>query len=199
MAGRIFGIGLNKTGTISLHEALKVLGYRSLHFGGQQAQWAVSRAKEEGKPLLSYIAGDFDAFSDIGLLTANFDVADRQYPGSKFILTVRRFEDWLDSRRRHVEKNQLAKAAGGYDGTFLNVDLEGWTAEFHRHHTCVERHFANRPNDLLVLDITAGQGWEPLCGFLGRPIPNAAFPWRNRYSPWRNPPTNLAVPPSAAN
>ena len=30
---KVFGIGLNKTGTISLHHALEQLGYRSLHWG----------------------------------------------------------------------------------------------------------------------------------------------------------------------
>ena len=30
----VFGIGLNKTGTTSLHEALTILGYESLHWGG---------------------------------------------------------------------------------------------------------------------------------------------------------------------
>jgi Sulfotransferase domain len=185
---KIFCIGLNKTGTISLHEALTVLGYRSLHWGGPEAFRAVTRAKGEGKPLLTYL-GDFDAFSDIGSLTANFDVADRDYPDSKFILTVRRLEDWLDSRRRHVEKNQWRHAAGQYDGTFLEVDFEAWTAEYHEHHSRVERHFIDRPNDLLRLDITAGDGWEPLCRFLGRPVPDIAFPWKNRYRPLPAPST----------
>ena len=36
---------------------------------------------------------------------------DRQYPGSKFILTVRDLDDWLDSRRRHVETNIERHAA----------------------------------------------------------------------------------------
>jgi Sulfotransferase domain len=31
---KVFGIGLNKSGTSSLHEALTLLGYNSLHHGG---------------------------------------------------------------------------------------------------------------------------------------------------------------------
>ena len=46
-------------------------------------------------------------------------------------------------------------------------------------------YFANRPEDLLVLDVTAGDGWEPLCQFLGMPVPERPFPWENRYQPWR--------------
>jgi hypothetical protein len=26
------------------------------------------------------------------------------------------------------------------------------------------------------MDITAGDGWEKLCGFLGMPVPDAPFP-----------------------
>ena len=51
---KIFCIGLNKTGTISLHEALEGLGFNSLHWGGQPSRQAVERAIAEGVPLLSY-------------------------------------------------------------------------------------------------------------------------------------------------
>ena len=36
------------------------------------------------------------------------------------------------------------------------------------------------PHDrLLVMDIIAGDGWDKLCPFLGKPVPEAAFPHRN--------------------
>ena len=111
---KIFCIGLNKTGTRSLSDALEILGYRSLHWGGSdqatalrrgpEIRVAVERALEEGRPLLEDI-DDVDAYSDLLALSTNFDVLDRQYPGSKFILTVRDLDEWLDSRRRHVETN----------------------------------------------------------------------------------------------
>ena len=41
-------------------------------------------------------------------------------------------------------------------------------------------HFGARlGRDLLVLGLGAGQGWPELCAFLGRPIPEAAFPHLN--------------------
>jgi Sulfotransferase domain len=184
---KIFCIGLNKTGTVSLHEALVILGYRSLHWGGPETRRAVRRALEEGKPLLTYVGEEFEVFSDLEDITYNFDLADRQYPGSKFILTTRALDDWLASRRRHVEWNQQQRARGAYQGTWLEVDIESWAANYREHDASVHAYFADRPDDLLVMDITAGAGWKPLCEFLGHQIPAVPFPWRNRYGTWREP------------
>jgi hypothetical protein len=177
----VFGIGLNKTGTRSLHEALEALGYTPLHWGGPASRLAVERAEAEDVPLLTHLPGH-DAFSDILALAIRFDVLDQQYPGSRFVLTTRSLEGWLESRRRHVERNQRDAAEGRYDGTFLTVDLEGWRAERAEHHTRVRAHFADRPGDLLELDIErdGARGWDLLCPFLGLAVPARAFPWEGR-------------------
>jgi Sulfotransferase domain len=181
---RIFAIGLNKTGTSSLHQALEVLGYGGLHFAGPARAALIRRAIEERKPLLDYLDPDYDAFSD-SPVTTYFWLADVQYPGSKFILTVRDLGEWLESRRRHVEKNQQRAADGAYEGKFLDVNLTAWEQEYRRHEGAVRSYFARRPDDLLVLDVTAGEAWKPLCRFLGTPVPDQPFPWENRYRPWR--------------
>jgi hypothetical protein len=175
----IFGIGLNKTGTISLHDALERLGFRSLHWGGPEVRKLVERALEEGRPLVEDL-GEFDAFSDILCLSENFAVLDRQYPGSKFILTTRDLGEWLHSRRRHVERNRERKARGEYDGTFLEVDLAGWREEFLAHEARVHEYFAGRDDDFLVMNIAAHDGYEKLCPFLGVAMPAEPFPWRHR-------------------
>ncbi len=184
---KIFCIGLSKTGTRSLHEALQILGYRSVHWGGPDLQTAVQRgpairaaveaALRDGRPLLDDL-DEADAYSDILALSTSFAVLDEQYPSSRFILTVRRLEDWLESRRRHVEANVARRARDEYEGSFLTVDIEGWTTELTEHERRVRDHFEGRPEALLVMDIVAGDGWEPLCAFLGVPIPNEPFPQR---------------------
>jgi hypothetical protein len=184
---RVFGIGLNKTGTSSLHEALMTLGYRSLHHGGIETMGLVQRAVAERKPLLSYIEPEYDAFTDIFGLTYYFYLADVQYPGSRFILTVRDLDEWLDSRRRHVEKNQRMSDAGAYDDGFLKVDLAAWAGEYSHHEAVVRAYFADRPEDLLIIDVTDGDRWQPLCEFLDRPLPERPFPWSNAYRPWSRP------------
>ena len=176
---KIFCIGLNKTGTMSLDKALRVLGFRSLHLGGPEVPREIRRALEDGRGLVDSL-GDYDAFSDIWRLSEQFELLDRQYPGSKFILTIRDLDDWLDSRRRHVERNVRNKAAGLYGGGFLTVDLEEWTQQYHEHHARVLEYFADRPDDLLVMRIADGDGYELLCPFLGVDLPADPFPWVHR-------------------
>jgi hypothetical protein len=173
---RVFGIGLNKTATTSFHEAMTLLGYRSLHWGGPSVRQAVEAARDAGRPLLSDLDPSFDAFSDI--LAEGFQLLDEQYPGSHFVLTVRPVDEWVDSRRRHVENNVRRKAAGEYDGDFLVVDEAGWRAEWTHHVTRVRRYFAGR-SDYLETDLTSGAGWRPLCELLDVPEPDIPFPWVN--------------------
>lgn len=177
--GRVFCIGLNKTATTSVHTALTTLGYRSLHWGGPEARRAVRRAMAEGLPLLTHVDPEPEAVSDLEEVTHNFELADRQYAQSRFVLTVRDLEAWLDSRRRHVEHNRRERDAGRYRGRFLDVDLDAWAAERRRHHARVQAYFARRPDDLLVWDVAADPRWEPLCEFLGHPVPPRPFPHEN--------------------
>jgi len=176
---RIFGVGLNKTGTMSFDRAMRILGYESLHDGGAEIHDAVRRAIDEGAPLLSNLDQRFDVFSDIGLLTRRFRLLDAQYPGSRFVLTTRPMDKWIDSRRRHVERNVALHAAGEYHRTFLMVDEEKWTNEWEHHMRRVHDYFAGRA-DLLEIDVTTNPQWGPLCAFLGCAVPDEPFPWVNR-------------------
>jgi glycosyltransferase involved in cell wall biosynthesis len=176
---RVFCIGLNKTGTSSFHAAMEIFGLTSLHWGGPKINRAVREALDGGRPLLSGLDPRFDAFSDVGLLSTHFDLLDRQYPGSRFVLTVRPVQKWIDSRRRHVERNIARRALGDYDGTFLTVDEELWREQWERQVGRARRHFEGR-RDFLEADLTAGGGWRPLCELLDVPEPTDPFPWANR-------------------
>lgn len=176
---RVFGIGLNKTATTSLHRALELLGLRSLHWGGPPVRRTVEASLAAGEPLLARLDPAYDAFSDVEPLYRNFALVDRQYPGSRFVLTVRPVDEWVDSRRRHVLRNRERKAAGTYHGTFLEIDEEAWRADWDQHLAAVRSHFAGR-DDLLEVDLTRDPAWEPLCSFLGLPPPDLPFPWENR-------------------
>jgi hypothetical protein len=179
---RIFGIGLNKTGTTSLTRAAELLGLRAVHHG-RRNDHRIERAIAAGKPMFRYSLPRVrraDALFDFRSIERHFDVADREFPGSRFILSTRDKEEWLASRERHVRRNQEAAARGGYDGGFLTVDRDAWSRQWDAHHERVLQHFAGR-NDLLVIDVTAGDGWEKLAPFLGRPVPDLPFPARNQY------------------
>jgi len=47
---------------------------------------------------------------------------------------------------------------------------------YDRHHEHVEQYFKNRADDLLVMNIFDGDGWDVLYPFLGKPIPDVPFP-----------------------
>jgi hypothetical protein len=179
---RVFGIGLNKTGTSSFHRAMELLGFQSLHWGGPTVRRAVEAALAAGEPLLSPLDARYDAFSDVLPIALHFDVLDEQYPGSRFVLTVRDVDAWVDSRRRHVERNVQLAEEGTYTGRFLVVDEPAWRAEWHEHVGRVRAHFAGR-TDFIEVDISAGAGWRPFCELLGVPTPAEPFPWENRHQP----------------
>jgi Sulfotransferase domain/N-terminal domain of galactosyltransferase len=184
---RIFGIGMHKTATTSLDEAFKILGIDSAHWLSHDwAQLIWTSMKEFGRSLSlerHYALSDLP----ISLLYKQLDVA---YPGSKFILTTRKEENWLRSIRDHLDPNlhkawkywgqhpfpdAIHKALYGRTG----FDRETMLARYREHNREVLKYFANRFNDLLVLDMDNGHGWAELCGFLGAPIPNQPYPTLN--------------------
>ena len=65
----------------------------------------------------------------------------------------------------------------------VDYDREKFAAGRRRHYADVEQYFGDRPGDLLRVDITSGCGWEPLCRFLDRPVPDTPFPHEARSEP----------------
>lgn len=186
---KVFCLGLTKTGTSTLAEALEMLGVRCFHWGGPAAYHAVLDALRAGELLTAGLPGGCDGYADVGTLVERFRLVDLQHPGSRFILTVRDEDAWIDSRRRHVERNRRDRAIGRYRGNNLEVDEAAWRASWHAHLTSVREYFAGR-EDLLELDLTSSPGWEELASFLGTEAPEVAFPAANidgRPSPARYP------------
>jgi hypothetical protein len=164
---KIFGIGLSKTGTTSLAEALEILGFSAVHYPTSMQEIELH-----------------DAATDL-LVADRFEMLDVSFPGSKFIYTVRERNKWLESCRRHWRK----KRAVDDFRRELRMRIYG-TIDFHpdlfaqaydRHESRVLSYFAERPRDLLILDICTGRtGWGELCSFLGEPAPSISFPNANR-------------------
>lgn len=179
---RIFNIGLNRAGTTSLTEALNLLGIGAAHHkhDGVRLYDLMRKNAAAGQPLLHGL-DQYQAFSDFAGRYF-FERLDREYPYSKFILTTRELESWLDSRERKVHKNATSP---NYHYSFKSVDRPGWTRERELFLARLDRYFARRRADLLIIDIPAGEGWEQLCPFLGVPVPDLPFPNRNRLAPER--------------
>ncbi len=190
---KLFGIGLSKTGTTSLGLALKQLGIRTIDFPHDPT---TLRELEQAKYDLT-ILKKYDAVTDTPVVPY-YPQLDALYPGSKFILTVRDKAGWLKSIRNHwsdrwewLEVSDVQRRFA----YFINTAVYG-TIEFHeqrfsylydRHVREVMDYFKDRPNDLLVLDVCAGEGWEKLCPFLGLPSREGSFPRQHHYRPGAQP------------
>jgi len=167
---KVFCIGLGKTGTTSLKESLRILGYRTIRL-----------------PLKWQGIADFDAALP-GVSAAMYQELDVAYPGSKFILTVRDVDRWLKSIEHDFERKKGVpkdRADERYTLQMLIYGTEDFDADKFRqayldHENKVRAYFKARPDDLLVLDIAADAGWERLCSFLGVPVPDVPFPYVNK-------------------
>ena len=177
--GKIFGIGLSKTGTTSLARALEILGYRTRDYLG------VTRytAGDLGSIDLEAIDNN-DALTDTPIPSFYRELDDR-YPGSRFILTVREETGWLKSCQKQFTQKLADKQNQASNQVFMDLygctvfDEEKFKAGYQRFVDGVKTYFKDRPQDLLILDVTGGDGWEQLCPFLGKEIPEVPFPRAN--------------------
>lgn len=185
---RIFGIGMQKTATTSLHHALVKLGYDSAHW--KSAHWAKAiwdEMKESGRSRTlekNYALCDLP----IPILFRELDAA---YPGSKFILTIRDEDQWVNSVRSHWSDKNPWRGQWDTDPFTHKIhrevygrvkfDEEPMRDRYRRHNTEVLEYFKDRPQDLLVMNMSGGAGWYELCGFLRKQVPNAPYPRENKY------------------
>jgi len=70
---------------------------------------------------------------------------------------------------------------------------EIYVRRFETHNREVGEHFSNRTDDLLVMNLADGDGWDQLCPFLGKEVPPVPFPHANRAA------TGAGVASSARN
>ena len=169
---KIFGIGANRTGTTSLTEALKILGFRST------SDW--SHHQEMAKLLIRNrfdfpFLEEIDCIADLPIPSI-YPELDREFPGSKFILTLRDVQSWLVSQRRHHARVHGPVFENALLYGVWRFDAEIFERRYQEHNERAMKYFAERPHDFLVLDICAGEGWDKLCPFLGVPPPDVAFP-----------------------
>jgi hypothetical protein len=95
MSGRVFGIGLSRTGTRSLNAALNLIGVRSVHLPLDRLTYDQLRSGAGRLSLLDHV----DGLTDI-ITVPFYRRFDAAYPGSKFILTIRGKDAWMASMRR---------------------------------------------------------------------------------------------------
>jgi len=188
MALDVIGAGLGRTGTTSLKLALEQLGFVRCHHMSElilhpeQAPLWERAATDQPVDWEEVLAGyrattDWPACHFYKTLAA-------LYPRAKVILTVRDPERWFESTQATIFKPEfLAATSARPNGGFVrDVLLSVFDGRMHdrdhlievyeRHNAEVRRTIA--PERLLVYEVS--QGWEPLCRFLGVPVPTGPFP-----------------------
>ena len=184
---RVFNIGLHRTGTSSLAEALSMLGYKVWH-----------------GPYFKKLENDyytkFNALVDTQVVgdnhpDFNFKKLYKKFPNAKFILTVR---NDLDKWCKSIDKTNLKyrdhmivlpesylSTLNMYNDIITDVDIKDVTHDdlknaYKNHANDVIDFFKDKPGQLLIFNIIDGDGWEKLCKFLNKDLPNQEkFPYIN--------------------
>lgn len=186
--GKIFAIGLSRTGTKSLAVALNHLGIRTKWYPNDATTY---RQLVMGDYRLS-ILEEYQAITDTPVVPF-YPQLDELYPGSKFILTIREKASWLRSCESHWKGSTVPPNDPPFWRRFANYidscvygcnafNPKRFSYVYDRHVNNVLDYFRNRPDDLLVLNICAGEGYEKLCPFLGLETPDdVTFPKENNF------------------
>jgi hypothetical protein len=175
---RIFEIGVMKTGTTSLGKAFRILGFK--HVGWRADCYLPepypNNTFKDSWPAMCEVADKYETFTDGPWHDVPFQLWDKRYPGSKFIILERDDESWGKSNE-FWQTNVLdwdKQWESDRDGAIEN-HLNHKRTKYDK----IKNYFKDRPDDLLVMNICDGDGWEVLCPFLDKPIPAVSFPHLN--------------------
>ena len=186
MTLRVVGTGLGRTGTMSMKLALEQLGFGPCH------HMVEVFGRPDSIPLwISAAAGqpDWDAvFEGFGSVVdypgaAFWRELTAYFPDAKVLHTVRDPVDWFESTQATIfaPNGGVANAPPHMQAFFAAVTRELGDRKndrafmvdyFEKHNAEVIRTIAK--DRLLVY--RAGDGWAPLCEFLGVQVPDTPFP-----------------------
>jgi hypothetical protein len=194
MSLAVFSAGFGRTGTMSLKLALEEIGLGPCHHMKEvvdhgEVQIPLWNAACAGQPDFAAIYSGYPAAVDWPTAAFWREVA-QAYPDARVILSTRSAESWYQSFSQTILSILVApdtwpasarpwlemvtdvvirRSFGGKTG---RDDLIG---AFLAHEAAVKA--AIPPEKLLVFDVR--EGWEPLCAFLGTPVPSSPFPRTN--------------------
>lgn len=202
---KIFGIGRNKTGTTSLAKALAEVGIpvgREYYGDLLIHDWA----RRDFRRLFLF-CHTAQAFQDVPFSWPDtYRALDQHFRGSKFILTLRDTPDqWYRSLMRFyatifgngesftlddLRRSTMVYPGWAYEANRMMSNTpesdpfnkELLIASYNAHNAAVSNYFGDRPNDLLVLNVSEPDAYNRLCDFLGKPRTEKSFPWENRTS-----------------
>lgn len=171
-----FIIGLHKTGTSSVDHALSmfdipcVQGFDTFKqdISHESNKAGIIERVEDGKAYRGFPYSNYPEF-----------LRD-QYPDAKFIWTIRDPDPWYASVAKNWGKSYIPQHNFYYETEKPAVDAETeYLAGYIRHTNDMVQAFKHCPDRVLLMDVTAGDGWEKLCPFIGVDIPDEPFPHKN--------------------
>lgn len=183
----VIGAGFGRTGTLSLKLALEQLGLgRCYHMmevfqiPDAPQQWLDAAA---GRPVdWNTVFLGFGATVDWPSASFYRQLAGA-YPKAKVVLTLRDAEAWFESTQATIFAHDFSQAPNPVWGQMaMRVIGDLFEGRMHDRDKLIdvyERHNAEvqqviPPERLLVYEVA--EGWAPLCGFLGLPVPDGPLP-----------------------
>jgi hypothetical protein len=188
MALKVIGAGLGRTATFSLKFALEHLGFGPCYhmsevFAAARRNVPLWLDVIHGKPDWDAVFDGFQSTTDSPACTYWRELA-AFYPRAKVILTVRDPDSWFDSVSETIFSPKMqGSLAGSPVGAMMQgviFDAFGGRVNDRAFMTdwFVKRNQAivdSLPRDRLLV-FSPKEGWNPLCAFLGVPVPDAPFP-----------------------
>ncbi|MDF2232838.1 sulfotransferase family protein [Albimonas sp. CAU 1670] len=191
MTLQVIGAGFGRTGTDSMRAALDMLGFGPCHHmfelkdgSEQQRLWRAMTASD-APPDWGSLLGGYRACVDWPT-AAWWPELVEAFPQAKVVLTWRSPESWWESFSKTilpvlVRLRDSDPDAAGYRA----VALRSLGGRFEDRAHCLAAYEANAaavkaavPAERLLVH-GLGDGWGPLCAFLGVPVPDAPYPRSN--------------------
>jgi len=185
----VIGAGFGRTGTMSLKLALEQLGLGPCYhmvevFKNPKAPGYWEAAADRQPVDWAEVFAGYGCTVDWPSATFYRELA-QAYPDAKVILTLRDPKAWFASTQATIFQHGFDDADDPFRRMTLKVIGRLFDQRMHDEAHCIE--VFNRHNEtvqrvipkerLLVYDLA--QGWAPLCGFLGVPVPDTPLPKAN--------------------
>jgi hypothetical protein len=203
---KVIGAGLPRTGTLTQHAAMGILGLEPCHHMvavfADLPMWEKWRAVLDGQVRASELLQDYEAMVDWPG-SFHYKQLMEDFPDAKVLLSVRSPESWAASMRKTIIECLYGDSIVGHMSIGrerIDPDWHGWMSTLREMWTSAgllnngaqttdewmidafNRHTeevkATVPAERLLV-WKPQDGWEPLCAFLELPVPEVPVPHIN--------------------